>query len=312
VGRFRQLRVGLAALIVAGIAAVLVFGACGGDDDDGDGADGSPTSSRTAPRTSTGGTASAGGSAVPGATAVTAEQIADAEAVLTAIAAGEQVPEATAAAAHTAIAAATQLPNAEGTVRSTPEAFDTPVPGSRARLAIDADPTDSGPCNTIDDTRTVPRGTEFQVVICLDAAESPPTSGALTSLTLQLSYGPNLLAVARPDDGSTDLNGNPDFLEGPAVGGSDWDCNALDDPISAPRAEPSPTLLVCTTTDFAPNETASGAVPLASLTLTALDSGQSEMAFGDVTGVLGGERGIVESLCMNDDIACDPATIVVQ
>jgi hypothetical protein len=299
--------VGLAALAVAGIAAVLVIGACGGDDDDGDGEDGSPTASRTAPRTSTGGTAIAGGSAVPGATSVTAEQVAEAEAVLTAIAAGEQVPEATAAAARTAIAAATQAPPTTPAPGESPGPAPTARPtGENPRLSIDADPTNgSGPCDPIDDRRSVGEGEEFNIAVCLEGTESAVVAGLITALTLDLSFGSQLEGVKRSDTSDVALNGNPDLNEGSHLGGTDWDCNVLDDDVSLPRPVPSPALLVCNTVDVQPNQLAAGTAVLASFALRVRDGGDARLDFADRTSIL---FDVLEGVC-GDRMDCEGATI---
>jgi hypothetical protein len=301
----------LGLLLAAGAAA-----ACGGDDDDADPTAAAGTSSARA-RTPTAGTPLPAGSARPGSpvsSATPAPALREALGVLTAVAGGAQVPAPTLAAAQTQVAIATLAPPpptaAVGTSATpAPGATERPRPAA-AQLVIDADPgNDGGPCNSIDTSRSVANATEFNVAVCLESADRAPVNGNLTSLQLDLTHGPNIEGIPAAGDPLLGLDGNPDFLEGPAVGGDDWDCNALDDAVSAPRAAPLPVRLVCATTDFQANDTQGATVPLAIIRFRSGATGTTELEFSNAAGFIHSSD---EALCGDGTAECASASIEVR
>ena len=306
---FRRVRpVARLCLLLAALALLpMLLAACDGDDDEDNATPGATRAQRTT--TARAGTVTAGGTVVGAPTSARQAQVAEAIAVLTAVASGESVPEATIAAARTAIAAATQTPEAVPTEAGTPVPSRTPLPGGEAGLSIDANPGNgAGPCDIIDDSRTVSPGEEFQVAICIESANRPPINGLTSTIVLELSYGTNLTGVARADGSAEGLNGNPDFNEGPALGGSDWDCNLVDDPRGAPQATISPALITCATQDINDNEIATN-VALAFVTFTANESGTAALRLGDQTSLL---SVVTEVLCVDGSIFCADAEIRVD
>jgi len=177
------------------------------------------------------------------------------------------------------------------------------------RLSIDADPGNgSGPCDIVDDVRSVATGDEFDVAVCLGSADAAPIDGKLSTITIFVSYGTELTGVIKPGDGLNDLDSNPNFVQGPGMGGADWDCNVLDDPVAAPVAAPSPARITCTTVDLRPNSTASGTIALVTLTLRAASPGDATVAVGIGTSILADRY---EALC-GDNIECLSVRVTVR
>ena len=293
-------------------ALVVAAGACDGDDAD-------PTSTSTSGLS--GSPTKGSGAGSPGAsdgTTATGDDpgIESAIGVLTAIAGGENVPAPTLQAAQTALAAATAgvvagTPVPETTsVGGTVVAGNTPVRPAAPVLSIDVDVANgSGPCDIVDASTSVDRGSNVVVAVCLESPEAPPVSGSLTAIEVQLEYGSQLSAVSGSGDGVDDLDSNPDLNQGPALGGDDWDCNVLDQPASAPKASPSPARLVCNTSDFNWNEVRGASIALALIEFTAAGAGSTDLTLVGTTGIL---ARFEEFLCLDATADCRLARIEVR
>jgi hypothetical protein len=294
-----------------GGALVVAAGACDGDDAD-------PTSTSTSGLS--GSPTEGSGARSPGASEGTTAPgddpgIESAIGVLTAVAGGENVPAPTLQAAQTALAAATAgvvagTPVPETTrVGGTVVAGNTPVRPGAPVLSIDVDVANgSGPCDIVDASVSVDRGSTFSVAVCLESPEAPPVSGALTVIEIHMEYGSQLSALAGSGDGMNDLNSNPDLNQGDALGGDDWDCNLLDEAASAPKASPSPARLVCTTSDFRYNQVQGETVALALVRFTAESAGSTDLMLG-ATGIL---AEFVELNCLDSTTLCRSASIEVR
>ena len=184
-----------------------------------------------------------------------------------------------------------------------------------AQLSIDADETNGGgACTSIDASRVVSKGDDFQVAICLESSDKEPINGKLVTITLAMAYSPILAGVDRAGDGVSDLNGNPDFNEGAATGGTDWDCNLIDEPRAAPRTTPGPALIICITDDVQDNNLAGGTVALATVTLHAAESGTAQLSLGGSSQETALLSGAIEFLCSSgtNRIDCGSATVAVR
>lgn len=314
----RAVELHLLPVVAVLIAAVIMFTAagCSGGSGNKSGQQSSTPDERTALTTASGGTPAAHATslanATPDARAVArSSEVAGAQQVLTQVAGGQAVPSATAEAARTIAAGTTPTPSAGRTTTATPGSTRTPAaPPAAARLSIDADPdNDGGPCKSIDKSRTVSTGDQFTIAICLEAVGKPPVNGKLNTLAIEIAYGTNIAGLARSDDGTQDLNGNPDFNDGADTGGGGWDCNLLDDPRSAPRAAPSPALIFCSTDDAQDRQLAGDTVLLAVVTMQAAEAGTAQLTFGARTDLLSGNT---ESSCPENTTDCSGASIEVR
>lgn len=322
-----RLRVSRSSVLIAALGlAALFVAACGGGDDKKSDATASATGTtaqRTAGATVAGSTPTTSKTAAPTGTQTAPPAVAGALAVLTAVAAGQNVPVPTVAAARTVIALATQAPpptsapgaTASAGAGSTPSANTTSAPSAVAKLSIDADATNGGgACASIDASRAVSKGDDFQVAICLESSDKEPINGKLVTITLAMAYSPILAGVDRAGDGVSDLNGNPDFNEGAATGGTDWDCNIIDEPRAAPRTTPGPALIICITDDVQDNNLAGGTVALATVTLHAAESGTAQLSLGGSSQETALLSGAIEFLCSSgtNRIDCGSATVEVR
>jgi hypothetical protein len=178
-----------------------------------------------------------------------------------------------------------------------------------SHLELDFDPTNgSGPCDIVDATVEVEEGEEFDVFICLEEAQSAPVSGALGGLEIYVSYPSGLTGINVPSDLSTDLQGNPNLNEGPELGGTDWDCNLVNNPATAPLGSPSPAQLICTTLDTMENSITDDEVRLAAFSLQAGTAGEVAMDFASNTLVW---NGVVETYTCGAEIECIGGTVTV-
>jgi hypothetical protein len=203
-------------------------------------------------------------------------------------------------------------PTVTRTPTMSPTPSSTPDPSTAPALAIDADPGNgTGPCAPVDAARAINAGDVFQVGLCLLNSSSPPVGGGLTTLTLETAYTAQLSATNLVGDGVKDLATNPDWNESGLGGSAVWDCNALNSPVSAPRASPSPAVMTCSTVTFA-DTPVSGDLMLAMLTLTAADAGVASLSWGINTTVFGGFN---DMACFDVGfivIGCHNASITVQ
>jgi hypothetical protein len=164
----------------------------------------------------------------------------------------------------------------------------------------------------VDTIRTVQEGSQFTIALCLEDANLAPVSGKLTSFTLGVTYPAEISAPDVVDDGTRDLNANPNLNEGSALGGTNWDCNALDIPLSAPNGTPSPATLTCNTTNYQANTLGPPPVHLATISFNTVSTGTAALAYTDftqdpVTSLL---PTVAELLC-GIDIQCLGATITI-
>ncbi|MEX2247667.1 MAG: hypothetical protein WEC75_13400 [Dehalococcoidia bacterium] len=148
-------------------------------------------------------------------------------------------------------------------------------------------------------------GAPVAVALCLSGADAAPLGGAIRSVTLRVTYNALLSAADVPGDLLTDLDADPDWNDEGLAG---WDCNVLNSAAAAPRAEPSPATITCNTVSLT-DYPVSGDVLLATLTLTAAAPGTAVLSWDGGTSVL---SGAVESLCGEEGIVCEDATIVVS
>jgi hypothetical protein len=154
----------------------------------------------------------------------------------------------------------------------------------------------------------VNQGADFTVAVCLESPGLAPVDGQPTAIDIRLAYGDGLTALSGSGDGVTDLDSNPDLNEGPELGGEDWDCNVLDEAVSAPKAS-SPAQVTCNTTDVRANDVSGDVIALATVRFTASGSGPQRLELVDVTGVL---TFINELLCLDGTADCRSATVNVQ
>jgi hypothetical protein len=178
-----------------------------------------------------------------------------------------------------------------------------------AHLELDMDPTNGvGPCDVVDNAVTVAPSTVVNAAVCLNDALSPPINGSLLAASIILSYNSGLTASDVAGDGLADLDANPDFNQGAATGGTDWDCNQLNDAATAPSATPSPASMVCTTVDATPNILPSGVTHLATFTLTGVMGGKVD--FTSATELLSDDGGAVDVFC-GAGITCTPGYVLI-
>jgi hypothetical protein len=164
----------------------------------------------------------------------------------------------------------------------------------------------NGPCAPVDDHRTSVVDTTILVALCVIDSDMQPLSGGITTLTLSVAYGPQLIAANMASNLTTDLASNPDWNEAGLGGAAAWDCNLLNGQASAPRAAPSPGTITCSTTSLT-DHPVSGNVLLATLMLEATAPGTAVLSWDSATSILAGNT---EPSCA-DGLTCLGATIVV-
>lgn len=192
---------------------------------------------------------------------------------------------------------------AAGVLSPTP---DPAAAGGSAYIAIDADPSDG--CGTLQGSRFVTTGTPVSVGICLMNSASPPASGLISGARLGITYISPLTASDVADDGTTDLDANPDWNQASLGGDAAWDCNVLNDPASAPSANPSPATITCESVGGV-DRAVSGDALLATLTFNAPSStGTSPLILDNIELSLGDDP---DASC-NFGIICIGASIIVQ
>jgi uncharacterized repeat protein (TIGR01451 family) len=171
-------------------------------------------------------------------------------------------------------------------------------------MELDMDTT-NGICGaSVDTARSVPAGANFTVAVCLTDGNLAPFSGDLVDMKNEVAYPAFVTAPDVIDDGSIDLNANPDW-RAPAAGAG-WDCNQLDGPASAPSGSPSPATITCSHTPPVAQALTSPSVELTRISFQATGTGgPSPMT---LTGNLLGSGS--EVLC-GIDIECIGGTIEV-
>jgi uncharacterized repeat protein (TIGR01451 family) len=181
-----------------------------------------------------------------------------------------------------------------------------------AHLEVDSNVNDGlGPCDPVTASQTVLGGTTGIVVaVCMSDTDQAPIEQAtfdgapagaggddcmvspcrqLTAATLNIDYDDTFVTAPDvADDLVLDLNANPDWQEGAETGGTNWDCNGLNNATSDPEGSPSPATITCNTADAEPNFLPTPFSVLALVTFDAVGAGTSSIDLTDLTNFLSG------------------------